>query len=259
MEFSDETRQETRRLGLPGWPRGLAVTDRYLYVGVSPHRYLTASVETAAVAIVDRAEWRQVALVPLPAREVYALALVPSPLAEGARQGFAANHTRLHEQGQRQLFDLLGRQPSRLWAIGDRLAEEECRAEITTGGPAEERAEPGSLLTVECRVANTGAGLLTPAPPYPVRVVHRWYDADGQEVPTQPIRAALPRTLPPEGVVAVPVRARTPGEPGDYRLRITLAQDGGVPFDELDPSAAADVRVRVLAAGPAADALAPSA
>ncbi|GAA2212947.1 hypothetical protein GCM10009850_084090 [Nonomuraea monospora] len=257
VEFSGETRQETRRLGLPGWPRGLAVTDRYLYVGVSPHRYLTASVETAAVAIVDRAEWRQVALVPLPAREVYALALVPSPLAEGARQGFAANHTRSHEQGQRQLFDLLGRQPSRLWAIGDRLAEQECRAEITTDGPAEERAEPGSLLTVECRVANTGAGLLTPAPPYPVRVVHRWYDADSQEVLTQPIRAALPRTLPPEGIVAVPVRARTPGEPGDYRLRITLAQDGGVPFDELDPSAAADVRVRVLAAGPAADALAP--
>ncbi|MEV1003750.1 DUF4915 domain-containing protein [Nonomuraea sp. NPDC050202] len=257
VEFSDETRQETRRLGLPGWPRGLAVTDRYLYVGVSPHRYLTASVETAAVAVVDRAEWRQVALVPLPAREVYALALVPSPLAEGARQGFAANHTRLHEQGQRQLFDLLGRQPSRLWAIGDRLAEEECRAEITMAGPAEERAEPSSLLTVECRVANTGAGLLTPAPPYPVRVVHRWYDADGQEVPTQPIRAALPRTLPPEGVIPVPVRARTPGEPGDYRLRITLAQDGGVPFDELDPSAAADVRVRVLAAGPAAEALAP--
>ncbi|MFC4117852.1 DUF4915 domain-containing protein [Nonomuraea zeae] len=256
VEFSDATRQEIRRLGLPGWPRGLAVTDRYLFVGVSPHRYLTASVETAAVAVVDRLEWRQVALVRLPAREVYALALVPSPLAEGARRGFTANHTRVHEQGQRQLFDRLGRRPSRLWAIGDRLAEEECRAEITLAGQAEERAETGSLLTVDCRVGNTGAGLLTPAPPYPVRVVHRWYDADGQEVPTQPIKAALPRTLPPEGVVEVPVRARTPDEPGDYRLRITLAQDGGVPFDELDPSAAADVRVRVLADGPAAEALA---
>ncbi|MGW0804685.1 DUF4915 domain-containing protein [Nonomuraea sp. NPDC002799] len=256
VRISGETRREIGRLGLPGWPRGLAVTDDYLFVGVSPHRYLTDSVETAALAVVDRREWRVTGLVDLPAREVYALALVPSSLAGGARRGFDVNHTRAHEQGQRQMFERLGRKPGRLWAIGDRLPDEDCRAEITLAGPVEGQAETGSLMTVPCRIGNTGAGLLTPAPPYPVRVLHRWYDADGRELAVRPIAAALPRSLPPGGIVNVPVRARAPGEPGDYRLRITLTQDGGVPFDELDPSAGADVPVRVVADGPAAEALA---
>jgi acetolactate synthase-1/2/3 large subunit len=255
VEISGETRKETRRLGLPGWPRGLAMTDEYLFVGVSPHRHLTSSVMTAAVAVVDRAQWRVVGLVDLPTREVYALVLAPTALADGARQGFDANHTRVHEQVQRQLFDRLGRRPKRLWAIGDRLAEEECRAVVTLPDPAGDPVETGSLMTVDCHVRNTGDALLTPAPPYPVQVLHRWYDADGQVVDTQPIAAALPRSLPPEDVARVLIRARTPDEPGEYRLRVTLAQEGGAPFDEVDPAAAAEVRVNVVADGRSYEAL----
>ncbi|MDH2426546.1 DUF4915 domain-containing protein [Sphaerisporangium sp. TRM90804] len=255
VEISDDTRQETRRLGMPGWPRGLAVTDDHLFIGVSPHRHMATSVETAGVAVVDRAEWRVVGLVELPAREVYALALAPSPLADGARQGFDANHTRAHEQGQRQMFDRLGHRPNRLWALGDPLAREDCRARVTVAEPVAGEVEAESLLTVECLVRNTGAGLLTPAPPYPVRVLHRWYDLDGREVVTQPIKAALPRSLPPEAVARVPVRARVPAEAGDYRLRVTLLQDGGVPFDELDESCAADIAVTVVTAGASHEAL----
>ncbi|MEV0590103.1 DUF4915 domain-containing protein [Nonomuraea cavernae] len=255
VEISDATRKETRRLSLPGWPRGLVVTDDHLFVGVSPHRYITDSVETAAVAVVDRADWSVIGLVDLPAREVYALALAASPLAEGARQGFDANHTRVHEQGQRQLFDRLGRQPKRLWAVGDPLAVEDCRASITVAEPMDEQVEADSLITVDCRIRNTGAGVLTPAPPFPVRVLHRWYDADGQVVSTQPITVPLPRSLPPEAIARVPIRARTPAELGDYRLRITLVQDGGVPFDEMDEQCAADIGISVVAENAAYGAL----
>ncbi|MFC4533032.1 DUF4915 domain-containing protein [Sphaerisporangium dianthi] len=255
VEISDATRSETRRLGMPGWPRGLAVTDRYLFVGVSPHRHMASSVETAGVAVVDRADWSLVGLVELPAREVYALTLAPSPLADGARQGFDANHTRTHEQDQRQMFDRLGRRPSRLWAVGDPLPDADRRVRITVAEPVAGQVEAESLLTVDCQVRNTGAGLLTPAPPYPVRVLHRWYDMDGEEVATQPIKAALPRSLPPEAVARVPVRARVPAELGEYRLRVTLVQDGGVPFDELDESCGADVAVTVVAAGASHEAL----
>lgn len=255
VEICEATRHETRRLRVPGWPRGLVVTDHYVFVGVSPHRYMANSVEAAGIAVVDRADWRCLGLIDLPAREVYALALAPAALVEGAAQAFGANHTRAHEQGQRRLFDELGKRPRQFWAVGDRLAEEDCRVEITVPGGAQELAEAGSLLNVSCRIRNVGTGLLTPAPPYPVRVVHHWYDEDGKLVETQPISAALPRSIPPTEAISVPVRARVPWANGRYRLRITCAQDGGIPFSELDDTCAADVHVHVVAVGAACEAL----
>ena len=247
VEIDDTTREETRRLTLPGWPRGLVATDEHLFIGLSPHRHAASSVETAAVAVVDRANWSVLGLVNLPAREVYALALVPAALVEGARQGFGANQTRVHEQGQLQMFDRLGVRPRRLWAVGDPLSDDECQATITLDGPVVDDVEAGSLLTLDCLVRNTGAGMLTPAPPFPVRVVHRWLDVDGVEVPTQAIRSALPQSLPPEAVTRVPVRTRVPDAPGAYRLRVTLEQDGGAPFDEIDPTCVLDLALTAVA------------
>jgi acetolactate synthase-1/2/3 large subunit len=247
LEIPDATRQVSRRLPLPGWPRGLVVTDQHLFIGLSPHRHAASSVETAAVAVVDRARWQTIGLMKLPAREVYALALAPVELVEGARQGFGANHTRTHEQEQRHLFDQLGVRPRRLWAIGDPLSSEECRAVLTVDQPMAKTVAAGSLLTVTCAVRNAGPGLLTPAPPYPVRVTHRWYDDHGEVVDTQPITSSLPRSLPPEAETQVPVRSRVPSAPGRYRLRITLEQEGGVPFDELDESSAVDLSVDAVA------------
>jgi acetolactate synthase I/II/III large subunit len=243
LEIPDGTRQVSRRLALPGWPRGLVVTDRWIFVGLSPHRHAATSVETAAVAAVDRAEWRMTALVELPAREVYALAMAPASLVDGARTGFGTNRTRTHEQGQRQLFEQLGRRPVRLWAISDPLPESGRRAAVTLDAPVDDTVEADSLLTLACSVRNTGTELLTPAPPFPVRVVHGWYGEDGDAVETQAIRAALPRSLPPEDVVRVTVRARVPSVPGRYHLRVTLAQDPGTPFAE---SGALEVPIRVV-------------
>ncbi|WBB78675.1 thiamine pyrophosphate-binding protein [Micromonospora sp. WMMD882] len=255
VELPDATRRPSRRLPLPGWPRGFARTDDHIFVGLSPHRYAASSVESAAVAVVDRAQWRVLGVIELPAREIYSLAIVPQELADGARHGFQANHTRTHEQGQRQLFDQLGKQPRQLWAVGDRLSEEECRVTITPEEPIYEEIEANSLLTVACRVQNVGTGLLTPAPPMPVRPVYRWYDADGEPVSTQAIRSALPRSLPPESAARVLVRARVPERPGRYRLRITLAQDDGPVFDDLHADSATDIDFDVVAQGARDEAL----
>ncbi|MBO4139754.1 DUF4915 domain-containing protein [Micromonospora tulbaghiae] len=256
VELPDSIRRPTRRLPLPGWPRGLAVTPDHLYVGISPHRYLDSSVDTAAVAVVDRAQWRVLGVIKLPAREIYSLAVVPEALAEGARHGFNANNTRTHEQGQRQLFDQLGKQPRQLWAVGDHLREEECRITVTPEEPIYEEIEAGSLLSVACLIQNTGAGMLTPAPPKPVRVVSRWYDADGEPVPGAVAKSALPRSLPPESATRVLVRARVPEEAGRYRLRITLAQDDGLVFDELHADNLTEIEFDVVPDGVRDDALA---
>ncbi|AGL16373.1 DUF4915 domain-containing protein [Actinoplanes sp. N902-109] len=256
VEFPDHTRQPSRRLRMPGWPRGIAVTDDYLFVGISAHRHTADTEDTASVAVVDRAQWRVVGVVDLPVREVYALALVPSGLLAGAAEGFGANHTRVHEQSQRQLFDRLGRRPRQLWAVGDRLLEEECRAVITLAGPVPDEVVAGGLLSVDCLIRNAGAAVLTPAPPHPVRVVHRWYTPGGELVPTQLVTSALTRSLPPDTVTRVPVRARVPETAGRYRLRVTLAQDDGVPFDEIDPAGALDLDIVVVPGRDTDDALA---
>ena len=130
----------------------------------------------------------------LPAREVYSLVLAPEALIAGAREGFGANHTRAHEQGQRQLFDQIGHRPRRLWAVGDRLSADECRVVITVDGPVLDDVESGSLLSVDCLVRNAGSGMLTPAPPHPVRVIHRWYGSADGTARTSPCRPnASPR------------------------------------------------------------------
>jgi acetolactate synthase-1/2/3 large subunit len=245
LEIPDETGEVGRRLSMPGWPRGLVASDDYLYVGLSPHRHAATTVETAAVAVVDRSNWSLIGVVKLPAREVYALALASEDLAAGARHGFGANQTRVHEQGQRQLFDELGVQPRRLWSIGDPLIEEERQAAITIEELSED-AEAGGLLTVSCLIRNTGTGILTPAPPYPVRVVHSWHDANGDVAGDEAKGTALIRSLPPDGFARMPLRIRVPEQAGQYRLRITLAQDGGRPFSELDKNSMTEKEITVV-------------
>jgi acetolactate synthase-1/2/3 large subunit len=254
LEIREATGEVSQRLDLPGWPRGLVVTDDHLFVGISPDRHAAGSVETAAVAIVNRSDWSLTGLVALPGREVYALALAPTALVDGARKGFDTNHTRAHEQGQRRLFDRLGVQPKQLWATGDRLEKEERKVTITVESPVAGEVEANSLLSLDCQVRNGGLGILTPAPPYPVRVVQRWYDMNGDIAPTKPIKTPLTRSLPPEAAIRLPVRSRVPSTPGKYRLRVTLDQDG-IPFDQFDESSAVDVSVNVVAAGLPCDVL----
>lgn len=236
VEIDARTGAIRRRARLGGWPRGLAVGDRALFVGVSPERHLAPATEAAKVVLLDRESWQQAGEVPLPAREVYDVELVPTKLAEGARRGFASNATREREQAQLAMFREVGAEPARLWAIGDPLPTEACRAALELGEPLPSVVPADALFTVRLRVRNRGSAIFTPAPPNPVRPVHEWFTADGgTPIETETPRAKLPRSIPPGGEAEAPILVRAPDAPGSYRLRLTLAQEGVARFDELDP------------------------
>ncbi|HET8681590.1 MAG TPA: DUF4915 domain-containing protein [Micromonosporaceae bacterium] len=245
VEIDPDGGRVRRRLDLPGWPRGLVVAGDRLFVGLSPHRHAASAIETARVAAVDRAGWRVVATASLPAREVYGLALVGPDLLAGVRRGFATNATRTHEQGQLAMFHRVGVRPRLLWAVGDRLRADECRVSVEPVRPVGAMAA-GALLTVACVVRNEGPAVLTPAPPYPVRVVYRWRRDDGSAVEAEQLATALDRSLPPGEAAEVALLVRAPGTPGRHRLRITVEQQGVAWFDELDDGNAAEVDVEVL-------------
>lgn len=71
-----------------GWPRGMAVTDRAVFVGVSPPRHeLSAEAVTSRVAVLSRASWELLGEIRVPAREIYDLEIVPSRIAAALRHG----------------------------------------------------------------------------------------------------------------------------------------------------------------------------
>jgi len=245
VEIDPDGGRIRRRLALPGWPRGLVVAGDRLFVGLSPHRHAASAIETARVVAVDREGFRVVATAPLPAREVYALALVGPDLLAGVRRGFATNATRTHEQGQLAMFDRVGVRPRLVWAVGDRLRADECRVSVEPVRPVGP-VPAGALLTVCCVVRNEGPAVLTPAPPYPVRMVYRWRRADGSAVETEQLATALDRSLPPGTAAEVALLVRAPGDPGRHRLRITVEQQDVAWFDELDDGNAVEVDVDVM-------------
>lgn len=242
----DATGAVVRRAPLDGWPRGLVLAGDLVFVGVSPQRRVAPVTKTARVVVLERATWDVVASVDVPAREVYDLAVVPAPIADGVRRGFGANATRMQEQAQRALFAAAGVTPERLWAISDPLPRAAQRATLHALEPVPESVEPGALVETRWRVRNAGNAILTSAPPHPVELVSRWSLADGRGAAAGAIPAKLPRSLPPGADVEVPLWLRAPTEPGSYRVRVTLAQRGVASFDEDDDGCAADADVEVV-------------
>jgi hypothetical protein len=68
--------------------------------------------------------------IPVPSREIYDLVPAPPALVEGVRSGFRTNPLRVAEADQADLFTEAGVRPVRLWATGEPLPPEACRARI---------------------------------------------------------------------------------------------------------------------------------
>ncbi|OLE61929.1 MAG: hypothetical protein AUI36_11085 [Cyanobacteria bacterium 13_1_40CM_2_61_4] len=85
---------------------------------------------------------------------------------------------------------------------------------------------------------------LRAAPRGLVHVGYRWVDAVGHTISTMPHLSRIPIDLLPGESARVPFAVRPPNRPGQYRLRVTLVQEGGAWFDESGgPSAEATVEV----------------
>ena len=233
----------SRGLGLRGWTRGIATTDRVLFVGESAARDGNATGERAAVSVVARRRWRVTDRIELPCREVYDLLLVPETLAAGVRNGFATNPLRLAEQGQRDLFTSAGVQPTRLWASGEPLPVEACRVEIEA--KLAEAFPRGTIQRAECTVTNKGSAILVSAPPNPVNLSYRWLEGPSGAPLAEGRRSPLPRPLPPEDAAKCRVAFEVPDLPGDYTIRFTLVQEQVRWFDEVDSANGWTTPVRV--------------
>jgi hypothetical protein len=250
VHVEPQTGAVRRRLALAGWTRGVAVSDDRLFVGESARRRDAGQWSTASIAVVCRRTWTLLGRLPLPCREVYDLILAPGALLEGIRRGFRTNAQRVAEQEQYALFARAGVEPARLWATGDPLPPEACRVHLAADVP--NLLETDADLELSCTLENAGSALLVSAPPNPVLLSYRWFEAATGRWLDRPeaLRTRLPHTLVPGRPAACRMKVRAPAAPGMYRLRITLVQEHVAWFDDLHDENACEQRVEVVGRRP---------
>jgi acetolactate synthase I/II/III large subunit len=251
LQFEEGTPTPVRCLQLNGWTRGLGVSDDYLFVGESAQRHASDVGARATVAVVCRRSWVVLDRFQLPVREVSDVLVVPRELAEGARRGFRTNPQRVSERDQLRMFDAVGVEPDRIWALGDPLPPEDCRVSITACFP--EAVDAGSVWEMDCQVTNLGRAFLVSAPPNPVHLSYRWIEADGNRVPgePEPLRSRLTVTLPPGTTQKYQILVRAPERLGRYTLKIVPVQEHVAWFDDLGKDGYPTGVVAVRPAAPA--------
>jgi hypothetical protein len=235
----DRDGQVTRRLELRSWPRGLAVTDRFLYVGESTMRDQPEA--SASVAVVSRDRWRIVERFDLPCEEIYDVVVAPHELAESARRGFRTNPVRTAEQDRIALFERAGVQGATLSTLAQPLPPAERLVAIQIDVPEELSTDSWSEL--ECRIANRGSSVFVTAPPNPVHLSYRWVREGRVE---EGVRSILPHPIVAGAAADCRLGLVAPSNPGDYELRVTLVQEEVAWFDDHDHSNGFSARVRVV-------------
>jgi hypothetical protein len=247
LEFDESGRRVERRLALRVWPRGMAARGRLLFVGESEHRYENVDpAARATIAVIDLDEWKVLDRIEVPGREIYDLVFVPRELADGLATGFRTNTARVRTTSQLGLFEELGVESRRLWAIGEPLVPDDRRARVEAEFP--ECLPEQSEVDIEVSLQNLGSSILVSALPNPVYLSYRWYPDEATEpIIEEPLMSALPHALPPRTPMRCVVRVRTHGA-GRYRLRLTLAQQYVGWFDEVDSGSVVEAVVEVVPA-----------
>ncbi|HLY17765.1 MAG TPA: DUF4915 domain-containing protein [Bryobacteraceae bacterium] len=218
-----------RRVCLGGWTRGIAVSDDFLFVGVSAPRHdRDAAVQTGSIAVLSRTSWEIQCVLPIAAREISDLALVPLSLAEGVRRAGA--------------LDSFGLETPRMRPIhpGD--------ADQFHVEPVEVPDAVVAGREFECmvRVVNRSNYLLQSAPANPVHLSYHWLDQESVPVVFDGLRTRLQPVLYPEMANTYRLTVRSPEEDGVYRLRLTLVQEGVRWFDTPPTNAYFDAHVSVV-------------
>lgn len=144
--------------------------------------------------------------------------------------------------------------------VSDFAAEEHAAAAATTPLPGK-ISRHLALKIVECpRVAmsdfmveveleNNSKESLASHLPYPVCLSYHWFSAAGKAVVFEGYRTPLPGTIGPRQKERCHARIEVPAESGNYRLRVTLIQEGVMWFDQIDKPLMAEADVEVRRAG----------
>jgi uncharacterized protein (TIGR03032 family) len=236
-----------RRIPLRTWPRGIAVQGRVVFVGESETRTENPDpTARATIAVIDADEWRVIDRIEVPGREIYDLVFVPGSLANGITTGFRTNNHRGRASGQLDMFQEVGVEPTRLWAIADPLAVGDRRVRIEA--QISDRMPEFADVDVDLVLENLGSAILVTALPNPVYLSYRWYPNDEpSHIVEGPLMTSLPRAVPPRTPTHCSMRIRT-HKAGRYRLRLTLAQEYVGWFDDVDAGSIFEAVVEVVAA-----------
>lgn len=204
------------RIALGGRTRGIAVTDDHLFIGVSA---LPGRGGASAVCVLDRHTLGVLETIEVRTPDIYDVAFIPAPLALAAGQSF---------------FDLVQRQ-AQVCEVGQPLPPGARQVRITAHVPTTLAA--GVEEDYLCEIESLGPALLISAPPHPVHIASWWESLEpglANERESSAVRTELPHA------VAFGVRTqctwstRTPEKPGEYRLHLTLVQEGVSWFSDLD-------------------------
>jgi Domain of unknown function (DUF4915) len=230
--------QIVRRVDCGYWTRGLTYDDSFFYVGGCQRRGAGGqSFGDAKVMVIDRATWKPVEQISIPAQEIYDLQFVPPEFTDGIRRGFDVNPTRTSEFRQYRILTELGNdQPRTLWPSGDPLPWGDFRCELACQLPV--AAKCGDLFELPSRVTNRSASFFTNAQPAPIFLSYKWLNPQTGEYldDNRAYRSPLPRTIFPGETVEMIARIVVPDRPGPAILRLTLIQEGISWFDEQDAS-----------------------
>ena len=112
------------------------------------------------------------------------------------------------------------------------------------GPPGEVRAGEG--FSIQLRLRSRIAVPVATSPPWPALFFHRWYEEDSDRpLPVETPRGILQPPLRPDTEAGYSIRVVAPRKAGQFRLRITIIQEGWRWLDELEPRVFADHRVTV--------------
>jgi acetolactate synthase I/II/III large subunit len=90
LEIEQQTGRIAHSVQLHGWTRGLALSDEWIFAGVSmPRHDPTIRAEKASIVIISRATWKVEHQFPIESPEIGDLAIVPQALAIGVRKGLS--------------------------------------------------------------------------------------------------------------------------------------------------------------------------
>ncbi|HTB71376.1 MAG TPA: glycosyltransferase family 2 protein [Solirubrobacteraceae bacterium] len=99
-------------------------------------------------------------------------------------------------------------------------------------------------VAIDVEVTNLARVPLCPYPPHRIVLGYRWQDRDGKALMQGP-PFPVPRRIAPGASVVCRVDVLTPNEPGEYWLRIALAQEDVGWFDDRSPEHACSLRIFV--------------
>lgn len=101
-------------------------------------------------------------------------------------------------------------------------------------------------IWVQCEVTNGTSQQIGSYHPAPIHLSYHWFDMDGNVTIFEGLRSQLIPPLDPGSSEIYELKIAPPPDPGEYRLRITLVQEGVRWFDELLGAAASqEISIRV--------------